>query len=142
TLTSLCRSVIDQTTSPIVAKMFRLVGPVADRRPDLSQVFFQRGPLRTMAMIGDYLRDNFADQFEIADYEDAGRDLVLLASGYLPVTCTSCRWGASRSPRPPRKRTPARATPPSCSSVPMRRIPRRCLPAKARSAPCIARCGV
>jgi AcrR family transcriptional regulator len=46
-LTRLCRSVIERALSPIVIAMFRLIGPLADRQPELSKIFFEQGPGKT-----------------------------------------------------------------------------------------------
>jgi len=78
-LTRLCRSIIERALSPIVIAMFRLIGPLADRQPELSKIFFEQGPGKTQHVIGEYLRANFADLLWTDDYETAGKDLFALS---------------------------------------------------------------
>lgn len=70
---------IERALSPTVIAMFRLIGPLADRQPELSKIFFEQGPGRTQHVIGAYLRTNFADILWTEDYETAGRDLFALS---------------------------------------------------------------
>lgn len=79
-VTRLCRSIIDRALSPMVIAMFRLIGPLADRRPDIGRMFFERGPGDTQRVIGEYLRDNFADILWTTDFKAAGIDLVAFSS--------------------------------------------------------------
>ena len=79
-LTRLCRTVIDRVLSPMVIAMFRLIGPLADRRPDISRMFFDRGPGETQRLIGDYLGENFSDILWTKDFRQAGIDLVAFSS--------------------------------------------------------------
>jgi len=78
-LTRLCRSVIERALSPTVISMFRLIGPLADRNPDISKIFFEHGPGKTQVVIGEYLRQNFSDILWTDDYLSAGRDLFALS---------------------------------------------------------------
>jgi AcrR family transcriptional regulator len=94
-LTRLCRSVIDRVLSPIVIAMFRLIGPLADRRPELSRMFYERGPGETQRLIGEYLRENFADVLWTTDFRTAGIDLVAFSSGEMHF---ERMWGLSTAP--------------------------------------------
>jgi AcrR family transcriptional regulator len=78
-LTRLCRSVIERALSPMVIAMFRLIGPLADRQPELSRIFFEQGPGKTQHVIGEHLSANFADLLWTDDYETAGKDLFALS---------------------------------------------------------------
>jgi len=69
----LCRSVIERALSPIVIAMFRLIGPLANRQPELSRVFFDQGLGKTQYVIGEYLRQNFAGLLWTPNYETAGK---------------------------------------------------------------------
>lgn len=79
-LARLCRSAIDRALSPIATAMFRLVGSVSDRQPELAAVFFTRGPRETQREIGNYLEREFAHLLWTSDFQLAGRDLVTLAA--------------------------------------------------------------
>ena len=94
-LTRLARSVIDRALSPIAIAMFRLIGPVADRRPEVGRIFFERGPRETQRLIGDYLGANFADLLWTTDFRQAGMDLVSLAAAEFHF---ERMWGISRAP--------------------------------------------
>jgi AcrR family transcriptional regulator len=94
-VTRLARSIIDRVLSPIAIAMFRLIGPVADRRPEVGRIFFERGPGETQRMIGDYLRDNFADLLWTRDYRQAGIDLVAMAAAEFHF---ERMWGISKAP--------------------------------------------
>ena len=94
-VTRLARSIIDRVLSPIAVAMFRLIGPVADRRPEVGRIFFERGPSETQRMIGDYLRDNFAELLWTEDYRQAGIDLVAMAGAEFHF---ERMWGISKAP--------------------------------------------
>lgn len=94
-LTRLCRSIIDRVLSPMVIGMFRLVGPLADRRPDISRMFFERGPGETQRLIGEYLREHFADILWTTDFATAGKDLVAFSSAEMHF---ERMWGLSTPP--------------------------------------------
>jgi len=94
-LTRLCRSVIDRAVSPMVVAMFRLIGPIADRRPDLSRIFYERGPRETQRLIGEYLRENFADILWTTDFTQAGIDLVTLSGAEMHFERI---WGLNMQP--------------------------------------------
>lgn len=104
-LTRVCRSVIDRALSPMAIAMFRLIGPLADRRPDISQVFYQRGPGETQRLIGEYLRDNFADVLWTTDFRNAGIDLVAFTSAGMHF---ERMWGLSTAPTMQQKEAQAR----------------------------------
>jgi len=94
-LIRVCRSIIDRVLSPIAISMFRLVGPLADRRPDISRMFYERGPGETQRLIGEYLRANFADILWTDDFRTAGIDLVAFSSAQLHF---ERMWGLSTPP--------------------------------------------
>jgi len=94
-LTRLCRTVIDRVLSPMVIAMFRLIGPLADRRPDISRMFFDRGPGETQRLIGDYLGENFSDILWTKDFRQAGIDLVAFSSAEMHF---ERMWGLSTPP--------------------------------------------
>jgi AcrR family transcriptional regulator len=94
-LTRLCRSIIERALSPMVVAMFRLIGPVADRRPEIGRIFFDRGPGETQRVIGEYLRDHFADILWTTDFVAAGIDLVGFSSAQLHF---ERMWGLTTSP--------------------------------------------
>jgi len=94
-LTRLARSIIDRALSPIAIAMFRLIGPVADRRPEVGRIFFERGPGETQRMIGEYLRENFADLLWTKDYRQAGIDMVAMAGAEFHF---ERMWGISKAP--------------------------------------------
>jgi TetR/AcrR family transcriptional regulator, mexJK operon transcriptional repressor len=104
-LTRLCRSIIDRVLSPMVIAMFRLVGPLADRRPDISRMFFERGPGETQRLIGNYLRDNFADILWTTDFKAAGIDLVAFSSSEMHF---ERMWGLNAAPTAKEKDAQAR----------------------------------
>lgn len=104
-LTRLCRSIIDRTLSPIVIAMFRLMGPVADRRPELSAAFLERGPRETQRVVGEYLRRNFADILWTEDFRSAGIDLVALTTAGMYFERL---WGMSTPPTAKEKDAQAR----------------------------------
>ncbi len=94
-LTRLCRSIIDRAVSPMAVGMFRLIGPIADRRPDLGKIFYERGPRETQRLIGEYLRENFADILWTTDFRQAGIDLVTLSGAEMHF---ERMWGLSVQP--------------------------------------------
>jgi len=94
-LTRLCRSVIERALSPIAISMFRLIGPVADRKPEVGRIFYERGPGLTQRMIGDYVRDHFADILWTTDYVEAGKTLVALSSAEMHFERL---WGITSPP--------------------------------------------
>jgi TetR/AcrR family transcriptional regulator, mexJK operon transcriptional repressor len=94
-LTRLCRSVIERALSPIVIAMFRLIGPLADRQPELSKIFFEQGPGKTQHVIGEYLRQNFADLLWTTDYLTAGKDLFALSGAEVHF---ERMWGIGSAP--------------------------------------------
>jgi TetR/AcrR family transcriptional repressor of mexJK operon len=96
-LTALCRSIIERMVSPLVVRMFRLVGPTAERHPELGRIFFERGPQRTQALIAEFLQEHFAGELRTDDYVDAGRDLVALAAANLHFGNI---WGITGTPSP------------------------------------------
>jgi len=104
-LTRVCRSIIDRVLSPMVIAMFRLVGPLADRRPDISRMFFERGPGETQRLIGEYLRENFADILWTTDFRTAGIDLVAFSSAEMHF---ERMWGLSVAPTNKEKDAQAR----------------------------------
>jgi TetR/AcrR family transcriptional regulator, mexJK operon transcriptional repressor len=104
-LTVLCRSVIDRVLSPMVIAMFRLIGPLADRRPDISRMFFERGPGETQRLIGEYLRENYADILWTTDFRTAGIDLVAFCSAEMHF---ERMWGLSTAPTTREKDAQAR----------------------------------
>jgi AcrR family transcriptional regulator len=104
-LTTLCRTVIERMVSPIVLNMYRLISPLADRRPELVQVFYERGPLRTQALIAEYLRTQLADELWTEDYQEAGKDLVAMAAGIMHFEGI---WGISGTPSAKAKDVQAR----------------------------------
>ena len=104
-LIRICRSIIDRALSPMAIAMFRLVGPIADRRPEISRIFFERGPGETQRLIGDYLRDNFADILWTTDYKQAGIDLVAFSSAHFHF---ERMWGLTTPPSNKRKEAQAR----------------------------------
>lgn len=77
-LTRLCRSFIERGASPVVHAMMRLIIAEGHRQPEVSQIFFERGPGRTQHLVADFLRNNFADLLWTKDYLDAGKTLVAL----------------------------------------------------------------
>jgi len=104
-LTRLCRSAIDRALSPMAVGMFRLIGPLADRRPDISRLFYDRGPAETQRMIGNYLRDNFADVLWTDDFRSAGIDLVAFSTAEMHF---ERMWGLSMAPTPAEREARAR----------------------------------
>ena len=104
-LARLCRSIIDRVVSPIAVAMFRLIGPLADRRPDLSRIFYERGPGETQRIIGEYLRENFADILCVTDFKQAGIDLVTLSAAEMHF---QRMWGISANPTTKEKDAQAR----------------------------------
>lgn len=94
-LETLCRSAIEQMTSPIVLQLYRLVSPLAERNPEIGQMFYERGPRRTQQLIGDFLRDNFASLLATDDFVQAGKDLFALAVSDLHFEAI---WGINASP--------------------------------------------
>jgi AcrR family transcriptional regulator len=104
-LTRLCRSIIDRVLSPLVIAMFRLIGPVADRNPEVGRIFFERGPGETQRVIGEYLRENFADILWTTDWLSAGKDLVALSSAEMHF---ERMWGISNAPTARQKDAQAR----------------------------------
>lgn len=78
-LTELCRSMIERACSPIVTKLIRLIGPLADQQPEIAKIFFECGPGETLDLIGEYLRNQFPDSVWTADYPAAARDLLGLS---------------------------------------------------------------
>lgn len=104
-LTHLARTVIERMTSPIVLQMYRLVSPMSERSPELVQLFFERGPLRTQVLIGEFLRDHFADVLWATDFHEAGKDLVALAAGNMHFEGI---WGISGPPTAKQKDARAR----------------------------------
>ena len=104
-LTRLCRSVIERAISPIVISMFRLIGPLADRQPELTKIFFEQGPGKTQHMIGEYLRANFADLLWTDDYATAGKDLFALSAAEVHF---ARMWGVGDPPTARQKDAQAR----------------------------------
>jgi len=94
-LTRLARSIIDRSLSPIAIAMFRLIGPVADRRPEVGRIFFERGPGETQRMIGNYLAAHFADLLWTTDFHRAGIDLIAMAAAEFHF---ERMWGISKVP--------------------------------------------
>jgi TetR/AcrR family transcriptional regulator, mexJK operon transcriptional repressor len=80
TMVRLCRAVIEQMTAPISLQMNRLISPIAERRPEIAQMFYERGPRRTQNLIGGLLRDHFGGLLWTENYVEAGKDLVALAA--------------------------------------------------------------
>ena len=104
-LSRLCRSVIDRALSPIVIAMFRLIGPLADRQPEISRIFFEQGPAKTQHMIGEYLRENFSDILWTTDYLRAGKDLFALSGAEVHF---ERMWGIGVAPTTRQKDAQAR----------------------------------
>ena len=104
-LTLLCRSVIERALSPMVIAMFRLIGPLADRQPELSKIFFEQGPGKTQHIIGEYLRANFADLLWTTDYDAAGKDLFALSGAEVHF---ARMWGIGDPPTARQKDAQAR----------------------------------
>ncbi len=99
-LIRLCRSIIDRALSPMAIAMFRLIGPVADRQPQVGKIFYERGPGATQILIGEYLREKCGDLLWTTDYVDAGKTLVALSSAEMHF---ERMWGIGNPPTAKRR---------------------------------------
>jgi AcrR family transcriptional regulator len=106
TLLRLSRSMIERVTAPIVLQMYRLVSPLADRNPELSRMFYERGPATTQRLIADFLRIHYAEYLWTDDYAEAGKDLMALATAFFHF---QGMWGVASSPTAKEKDEKARA---------------------------------
>ncbi len=80
TLRSICRELTGFVTSPFGQDMFRVCVAEAQRFPALGQAFYESGPKRWIAKIGDYLNSPKAQ--EVLDIQDP-----ILAADQLAQLC-------------------------------------------------------
>lgn len=96
-LRRLARSIIDRALSPIVLSMFRLVGAEAGRQPLIGEIFYDRGPRSTQFMIGDFIKENLAEELWTSNYVEAGKTLFALSAAAIQIEQLWGREGALSS---------------------------------------------
>lgn len=88
-MTNISRIVIEHNNAPVAIELFRLIAPHASRHPELSRIWLECGPERTIAAVADYLQENFAELLWTSDFKTAAQDLVALATSSFQSECAS-----------------------------------------------------